>query len=64
MAETSVKQELLKAIGRLPDDATLDDVAHLLKMHELLARGRADSAAGRVMSSDEMRERYGIQRES
>lgn len=64
MAEASVKQELLKAIERLPEDATFDDVAHLLKLHEMLARGRADSAAGRVLTSEQMRERYGIQRES
>jgi hypothetical protein len=57
MAETSVKQELLRAIERLPDDATLDDVARLVKLHEMLARGRADSSAGRVLSSDQMRER-------
>ncbi len=63
MAEGTVKEQMLKAIERLPDDATLDDVAHVLEMHQLLARARADRAAGRVYSSDQMRERYGIPRE-
>lgn len=61
MAETSVKQEMLKAIERLPDDATLEDVAHLVKMHELYAQARAARAAGaRTYTTDELRERYGI----
>lgn len=60
MVEGTAKQELLRAIERLPDDATLDDVAQLVKMHQLLAQGRADSAAGRKFTSDQLRERYGI----
>jgi len=60
MAEGTVKELVLKAIERLPDDATLDDVAHVLKMHELLARGRADSAAGLGITTDEARKRFGL----
>lgn len=63
MTEASVKQEILRAIDRLPDDATLEDVAELIRMHELLARSRRERAAGNVMTSDQMRERYGIPRE-
>lgn len=63
MAEGTVKQEMLKAIERLPEDATLEDVAHMLKTHELLARARRDSAAGRTYTSNELRDRYGIARE-
>ncbi len=63
MAEATVKQEIISAIDRLPDDATLEDVAELIRMHELLARARRDSAAGRKFTTDELRERYGIPRE-
>ena len=63
MTEGTVKEQMLRAIERLPDDATLDDVAHVLKMHELLARARADRALGLGLTSDQLRERYGIARE-
>jgi hypothetical protein len=55
---------MLRAIERLPEDATLEDVAHLVKMHERLARARRDSAAGRVFTTEQMRERFGITNES
>jgi hypothetical protein len=64
MAEATVKEQMLRAIERLPDDATLEDVAELVKMHELYARARAARAAGaRTYTTDELRERYGIPRE-
>lgn len=64
MAEASVKELMLKAIERLPDDATLEDVAHLVRMHERLARARRDSAAGLGVTVDEARRRFGIARKT
>lgn len=63
MAEASVKELMLKAIERLPDDATLEDVAHLVRMHERLARARRESAAGLGVTVDEARRRFGIVRQ-
>ena len=63
MREGTVKQEFLKAIERLPDDATLDDVAQLLEVFRMLARGRADSAAGRGFTTDQMREYFGLRQD-
>ncbi len=51
---------MLKAIERLPDDATLEDVAHLVRMHERLAEARRDSAAGLGITVDEARRRFGL----
>lgn len=62
MADTSVKETVRKLAESLPDDATWEDVAHLVRMHERLARARRDSAAGLGISSDELRERLGIER--
>lgn len=62
MAESSVKEQMLKAIERLPDDATLEDVAHLVRMHERLARARRDSAAGLGITTEELRARLGLNR--
>ncbi|MFN8618760.1 MAG: hypothetical protein U0837_16865 [Dehalococcoidia bacterium] len=60
MTEASVKEQMLKAIERLPDDATLEDVAHLVRMHERLAEARRDSAAGLGITVDEARRRFGL----
>ncbi len=62
MADTSVKETVRKLAESLPDDATWEDVAHLVRMHERLARARRDSAAGLGISADELRERLGIER--
>ncbi|GMV86389.1 MAG: hypothetical protein AMXMBFR80_22440 [Dehalococcoidia bacterium] len=60
MADGSVKEEIRKAIERLPEDATWADVARLVAMHERLARARQDSAAGLGITSAELRRRLGI----
>jgi hypothetical protein len=60
MSEASVKQEILRAIERLPEDATMEDVAHLVRMHERLARARRDSAAGLGITVDEARRQFGL----
>ncbi len=62
MAEGNVKQEILKAIERLPDDATMEDVTHLVRMHERLARARRDSAAGLGITTDQLRAELGLNR--
>jgi hypothetical protein len=61
MSETSVKRQMLEAIERLPEDATLEDVAHLVAMHERLARARRDSAAGLGITSDQLRKKLGLE---
>ena len=48
------KDEILDAIRRLPDDATLDDVLFLYKSIE---RGEAQIAAGKGIPQDEVRRR-------
>ena len=57
MAETSIKEEARRLIEQLPDDATWSDLAHVIAMHERLARARRDSAAGRGISSEELLKR-------
>jgi hypothetical protein len=60
MSESSVKHEMLRAIERLPDDATMEDVAHLVRMHERLARARRDSAAGLGITTEQLRAELGL----
>jgi len=60
MQQTSVKEEARQIVERLPEDATWEDLAHLVAMHERLARARRDSAAGLGISVDEARKQFGI----
>lgn len=64
MAETTVKDEMRQALDRLPDDATWDDVAHIVAMHELLARARKNRAEGKVYTTEEMKVLLGVPDES
>lgn len=59
MADTSVKDEARRIVDQLPDDATWSDLAHLVAMHERLARARRDSAAGLGITSEELLKRIG-----
>ncbi|MGB4864216.1 MAG: hypothetical protein WBO97_17300 [Tepidiformaceae bacterium] len=59
MAEASVKDEARRIVEQLSDDATWSDLAHLVAMHERLARARRDSAAGLGITSEELLKRIG-----
>ncbi len=54
MAEISVKEEARRLIEQLPDDLSWADLAHVVAMHERLARARLASAAGRGIGSEEL----------
>jgi hypothetical protein len=60
MTEASVKAEARRIIEQLPDDATWADLAHLIVMHERLARARRDSAAGRGVPLEEVEKEFGF----
>lgn len=49
----SVKEEVLRMIGRLPDDATIDDVVYHLHVFRKVQQGLSDIEAGRVVSQAE-----------
>lgn len=54
------KQQALKVIDALPDDATWDDITYVFALRQTIERGQADSAAGRTISHDEFKKRFGI----
>lgn len=60
MTTPTPKQLALHAVEQLPDDATLEDAMERLYVLEAIERGRADVAAGRVVSHDEVRRRLGL----
>ncbi|MEK6407549.1 MAG: hypothetical protein AABN34_11345 [Acidobacteriota bacterium] len=57
---THIKEEALKLIESLPDDATWEDLTRLMLERHLIEEGIADIEAGRVWTSDEIREKLGM----
>ncbi|HEY2341744.1 MAG TPA: hypothetical protein VGH90_01885 [Chthoniobacteraceae bacterium] len=53
----SVKEEILRAIHRLPDDVDYRDVAEEIAFLEAIREAERDIAAGRLVSNEEMRAR-------
>jgi len=48
------KQTVREVLDRLPDDCSLEDVLYHLYVAQAVDRGRADGAAGRTVSQDEV----------
>ena len=61
MGETThIKEEALRLIESLPDDATWEDLTRLMLERQLIEEGIADIEADRVWTSDEIREKLGM----
>ncbi len=60
MTAPSPKQLALQAVQQLPDDASTEDAMERLYVIASIERGRADVAADRVLSHDEVRRRLGL----
>jgi predicted transcriptional regulator len=58
--ETHIKEEALRLIESMPDDATWEDLTRLMLEHQLIEEGIADIEAGRVWTSDEIRDKLGM----
>ena len=54
--ETTVKQEVLEMIQRLPDDCTLEDIRYALYVYEEFKESERDVEEGRVHTVAEARE--------
>jgi len=55
-----IKEEALKLIESLPDDTTWEDLTRLMLERQMIEEGIADLEAGRVWTSDEIREKLGM----
>ena len=47
------KQAVIDALQRLPEDASLEEIAEELRLMASIRRGRADIAAGRTKTQEE-----------
>ncbi len=50
----SDKQTVLEAVGKLPDDAKLEDILENLTLLAKIREGLADSEAGRVVPHEQV----------
>jgi len=50
------KQAVIDALGRLPENASLDEITEELRIMAAIRRGRADVAAGRTKTHQEAKE--------
>ena len=57
---THIKEEALRLIESMPDDATWEDLTRLMLEQQLIEEGIADIEGGRVWTSDEIREKLGM----
>ena len=57
---TPIKKEALKLIESLPDDTTWEDLTRLMLERQMIEEGITDLEAGRVWTSDEIREKLGM----
>lgn len=49
------KQEALKTIGKLPDDADMDEIMYRLYVLDKIRRGQEAVEQGRTISSEELK---------
>jgi predicted transcriptional regulator len=57
MADVNVKNAVTELINTLPDSVSWDEVQYHLYVRQQIEAGLADSAAGRVIDTSEMRRR-------
>lgn len=55
-----IKEEALKLIESSPDDSTWEDLARLMFEQQMIEEGIADLDAGRIWTSDEIREKLRV----
>lgn len=57
MPPATAKQDVAQLLAQLPDDATLEDIQYHVYVLEKIQRGRADIAAGRSYTTEQVRQR-------
>jgi predicted transcriptional regulator len=55
-----VKDAAMEIVRDLPEDATWEDLQYSLYVREKIERGLADIEAGRVVSHEDIKRKFGI----
>jgi len=56
----NIKQAAHQLLDKLPETATWDDVAYHIEVRASIERGLADSAAGRVYTTEEVYKHFNL----
>ena len=54
----TAKREVEELLQTLPDDATLEDIQYHIYVKQKIAQGLADVRAGRVVSQEQVEQRF------
>ncbi|MBE9213348.1 hypothetical protein IQ247_11820 [Plectonema cf. radiosum LEGE 06105] len=60
MEKLNIKEEARKLIDKLPDDSTWDDLMYEIYVRQAVEAGLADSNAGKVISVQDVRAKFGL----
>ena len=60
MQDVTIKEEAKRLVDELPDNATWDDLMYRIYVRQSIEAGIRDADAGRVVSVDEVRARFGL----
>ncbi len=60
MQAPRIKQEAQRLVDDLPESATWEDLMYRIYVREAIEAGLRDSDAGRTLSVDEIRSRFGL----
>lgn len=60
MERLNIKEEARKLIDRLPENLTWDDLMYEIYVRQVVEAGLADSQAGRVISVQDVRAKFGL----
>jgi predicted transcriptional regulator len=58
--KSELKARVIAMIDRLPENATLEDLQYAIYVHQAIDAGVADLEAGRVFTSDQIRQHFGL----
>ncbi|MEH1786221.1 MAG: hypothetical protein V7L23_11720 [Nostoc sp.] len=57
----NIKEEARRLIDKLPENLTWDDLMYEIYVRQAIEAGLSDSEAGRVVSVEEVRAKFGLQ---
>lgn len=63
MTTPNIKEEAHRLIEELPEDATWKDVEYAMHVRQQIEQGLQDVEEGRTMTTDELRQRLGLEDE-
>lgn len=61
MSDLTVKEEVIRLVRGLPDDATWEDVEYLVYVRKAIADGRRSAREEPTFTVNEVRARFGLQ---